>query len=273
MPEPAVLSDLLRARAVEDPDGVALRVAGAGALTYAAWDARSNAAARGLIDRGVRAGDRVGLTFANDRWAEYAVSYLAVLKAGAVAVPVGSRFAGPELDRIMEHAGVAVVVRDAAEEVTGAGDVHVDVNPDDLAEILYTSGTTGLPKGVAVTHLGIMGFDLPPDAGAAGPVSFLHAFPIGTQAGQETLRVPLRIPGRTAIALPTFDPGSSSSRPWPRCSSRPAPTATTTCRRSGASSCPPRRWRRPSSNAWPRRSRRRRCGTRTPSPKPAPPAP
>jgi acyl-CoA synthetase (AMP-forming)/AMP-acid ligase II/acyl carrier protein len=47
--------------------------------------------------------------------------------------------------------------------------------------------------------------DLPADA-APGPVSFLHAFPIGTQAAQEALRVPLRIAGRVAVVLPAFDP-------------------------------------------------------------------
>ncbi len=206
MPEPAILPDLLRLRAAEDPGAVALRVAGAGELTYSDWDARSNAAARGLLARGVQRGDRVGLVFGNDRWAEFAVAYLAVLKAGAVAVPLGSRFSGPELDRILDHAGVAAVVRDEAEEVAGDGDAQVDVGPDDLAEILYTSGTTGLPKGVAVTHLGTMAHDLPADPGPTGPVSFLHAFPIGTQAGLETLRVPLRIAGRTVIAMPAFDP-------------------------------------------------------------------
>ena len=89
--------------------------------------------------------------------------------------------------------------------------LQVPVGQDDLAEILSTSVTTGLPKGVACTHLGIMAHDFPPDLGPGGgssdgPVSFLHAFPIGTQAGQETLRVPLRIRGRVAVALPSFDP-------------------------------------------------------------------
>lgn len=199
-----ILPDLLRRRAAKDPAAVALRVGDAESLTYADWEARSNAAARGLVERGARPGDRVGLVFANERWADYAVCYLAVLKAGAVAVPLGSRFSGPELERVLADAGATVRITEVPE-----GDVtdpfQVPVGPDDLAEILYTSGTTGLPKGVAVTHLGIMAHDLPADA-PAGHVSFLHAFPIGTQAGQETLRVPLRIAGRTAIALPTFDP-------------------------------------------------------------------
>ena len=203
-----ILPDLLRDRAAEDPDAIALRVADGG-LTYGEWDARSNAAARGLVARGVRAGDRVGLLFGNDRLADYAVCYLAVHKAAAVAVPLGSRFADAELERLIAHAGATVLVDDAKELEAGqpAEPFQVPVDPDALAEILYTSGTTGLPKGVAVSHANLMVHDVPQEAGAApaGPVSFLHAFPIGTQAAQEALRVPLRIAGRVAVALPSFD--------------------------------------------------------------------
>ena len=203
-----VLPDLLRERAAEDPDAVALRVGDADALTYGDWDARSNAAARGLVERGVHAGDRVALVFGNDGWANYAVNYLAVLKAGAVAVPIGSRFSGPELHAVLAHSGASLVVSSTAELEAGQATTacQVAIDPGDLAEIIYTSGTTGLPKGVACSHLAIMAHDLPPDAAATGQMSFLHSFPIGTQAGQETLRVPLRIGGRTAIALPSFDP-------------------------------------------------------------------
>lgn len=208
MTAPVTVADLLRARAAEAPESVALRVGDDVALTYGDWDRRSNALACGLIEQGIRPGDRVVLAFDNDRWPEYAVSYLATHKAGAVAVPVGSRFSGPELDRVVAHAGAVLVVGDL-ELAAGRSEepVQVDVGPDDLAEILYTSGTTGRPKGVACSHGNIMAHDLPPDAGAAiGPVSFLHAFPIGTQAGQESLRVPLRIAGRVAVAMPAFDP-------------------------------------------------------------------
>lgn len=248
--EAAILPDLLRQRAGEDPGAVALRVGDAAALTYGRWERRSGAVARGLVGRGVRPGDRVALVFGNDRLADYAVCYLAVHKAGAVAVPLGSRFAGEELDRVLAHAGATGIVHaggpgrltaaavpggtwlgepheleaegGGAGEMsgtggTGAGEAgepfQVLVAAKDLAEILYTSGTTGLPKGVACSHLSIMAHDLPPDAGAGAgppgdgaPLSFLHAFPIGTQAAQEALRVPLRIGGRQAIVLPSFDP-------------------------------------------------------------------
>ena len=205
---PVTLPDLLRARAYADPDAVALRVGDAQALSYGEWDARSNAAGRGLVARGVAPGDRVALVFDNTEWVDFAVCYLAVHKAGAVAVPLGSRFAGPELERVIAHARATVVVHGTDDLGTGRSrrPFQVEVDPDAPAEILYTSGTTGLPKGVASSHRNLMAHDVPAQTASRGPVSFLHAFPIGTQAAQEALRVPLRIAGRVAVTLPSFDP-------------------------------------------------------------------
>ncbi|HEX8769618.1 MAG TPA: AMP-binding protein, partial [Acidimicrobiales bacterium] len=84
--------DLLRARARAEPGAVALVVDGGDPLTYADWDRRSDAAASGLVAHGTRPGDRIALLFDNARWTQYAVAYLAALKAGATAVPLGSRF-------------------------------------------------------------------------------------------------------------------------------------------------------------------------------------
>ncbi|HET9444206.1 MAG TPA: non-ribosomal peptide synthetase [Acidimicrobiales bacterium] len=221
-----VVPDLLRRRAAEAAGVVALRVGDSGELTYGDWDRRSDAAAHGLLGRGVRPGDRVALLFPDAGLIDYAVAYLAVLKAGAVAVPLGSRFAGPELEIVLLHAAPAAIVSgaspDAGLPLAGASTLRpgeLEDGPggpppatggsaDDLAEVLYTSGTTGTPKGVACTHRGLLAHDLPADAAAPGdgPVTFLHAFPIGTQAAQEALRVPLRIAGRVAQAMPVFDP-------------------------------------------------------------------
>nr|MDP9020876.1 AMP-binding protein [Actinomycetota bacterium] len=228
-----VVPDLLRQRAEEAPDAVALRVHRGAALTYGEWDRRADALARGFVARGVRRGDRVVLYFDTARWTDYAAGYAAVLRTGATAVPVGPRFAGPELDQVLTHceAGGAVAPADLVGAVAGApwavpieelaGDAGdgrpfpVPAEPGDLAEIIYTSGTTGTPKGVACSHANLAFHELPGSvAGAAGGegagpparVVFLHAFPVGTNAGQEVLRLPLRRPGATAVALARFDP-------------------------------------------------------------------
>lgn len=209
--------DLLRLRAAAAPDDVALVVHDGPTLTYGDWDQRSNAAAHGLAALGVRPGDRVVLLFDNAWWTDYAVSYLAVHRAGAVAVPLSPRFSGPELAGVLDHCRPTLVVcpLELAALVPTAQTVgHLEAGgprepfagphgADGLAEIVYTSGTTGRPKGVACTHENLVVHDLPPQP--AGPASFLHAFPIGTNAGQECLRMPLRRPA-TAVVLASFDP-------------------------------------------------------------------
>jgi len=220
------VSDLLRARVAAAPEHVALAVDGGESLTYEDWERRSDAAARGLLDAGVRAGDRVALYFDNARWTDYAVAYIAAHKAGAAAVPVSSRFAARELAQVLDHADAALVVcapgtpapalvrerrlaaLDELESADRPGAAPPPPPPPTpelaaLAEVIYTSGTTGRPKGVACSHAGLMSHDLPPDA--RGAVTFAHAFPIGTNAGQECLRMPLRRTA-TAVVLPSFDP-------------------------------------------------------------------
>jgi crotonobetaine/carnitine-CoA ligase len=149
-------------------------------VTYAEFDRLTNRAAHGLRSLGVVKGDRVTLALGNS--VEYLVAAFGVLKAGAVLHPVNPALGANELRYILGHAGPRVIVTDAANlaamralgDATGArvaafgaaGDVALDellaqgtdappgvsITPGDASTLLYTSGTTGKPKGVLFRH-------------------------------------------------------------------------------------------------------------------------
>jgi len=215
------LCHLLRERAASEPRREAMAVSGAGALTFAEWERKSNAIALGLARRGVVRGERVGLRFGNDNWLEYAVAFFGVLKAGAVAVPLSDQLAPAELAQRLEHSGAVLVLGPGdppgPEGPGGAPDAQPPEDADlpatgdlpaagDLAQILYTSGTTGRPKGVAATHANLAyGW-----GGRRRPFAhsqhLAHGFPIGTNAGQWMLAN--AVGGHpTVVTLGRFTPG------------------------------------------------------------------
>ncbi|MFF4077783.1 amino acid adenylation domain-containing protein [Streptomyces sp. NPDC001777] len=168
------LPELFRQQVARAPEDPAL-VCGALRLTYEQLDARSDRVARILLDRGVRAEDRVALLLGGR--VDSVVATLAVAKAGAVYVPLDARSPQARMRHILEGTGSTVVLSDrtvsallpdtsaAVVLVDGpesepdgpAGPPRVDVRPDQLAYIMYTSGSTGEPKGVAVTHRNVIG--------------------------------------------------------------------------------------------------------------------
>ncbi|MEZ5557301.1 MAG: long-chain-fatty-acid--CoA ligase [Pseudomonadales bacterium] len=158
-------------------------------LTYAALNVRSNRLANAFIEAGVEKGERVGLLLMNS--AEFMESYFALGKIGAVVVPLNWRLVADELEFILKDSGTRRLIFDddfvdtVAElhsrgertdvvqwlQVAAGGDAAhfaesyevfrdagADAEPqpraadDDMLYIMYTSGTTGLPKGVVHTH-------------------------------------------------------------------------------------------------------------------------
>ena len=224
MAEPTLIPDLLRERATAEPGRAALLVDGGKSMSYGEWEKQSNAIARGLSEFGVTPGDRIGLYFENPEWIEFATAYIGTLKAGAVAVPLSSRFTGDEVQSVVERCGAIGMVY-GSQRPDGPGwritvaeladrqstePLRTLASPDDVAEILYTSGTTGVPQGVACRHMHVVqplvaGGGWPPEWWPRGEV-YLHANSISTAGGQLRLLEPLGPQRMTTLALPVFDP-------------------------------------------------------------------
>ncbi|EON31300.1 MULTISPECIES: class I adenylate-forming enzyme family protein [Gordonia] len=149
-------------------------------LSYRALRDWSSRIARLLVEtKGVAPGDRVGLLGPNSL--EWPAAALGVLKSGGVLVPLNSRYRPAELRKIVDDAGIGVVIvapgfEQLAEDTSavgapfsvvpfaefdamrtgGADDFRVDLEPDEPTTVLFTSGSTGLSKGVILTNRTLM---------------------------------------------------------------------------------------------------------------------
>ncbi|MBB5167547.1 fatty-acyl-CoA synthase [Mycobacterium sp. AZCC_0083] len=225
------------------PNATALRYLGH-TSTWAELDRRVNALADALSRRGVGFGDRVMILMLNRP--EFVESMLAANTLGAIAVPVNFRLTSPEITFLARDCGAQVVVTEPSlasvatdvrsavpalttvvvvgsatgDEVIGYEDliaehgkahVVVDVPNDSAALIMYTSGTTGSPKGAVLTHTNLtgqamtamyaIGADINGDVGFVG-VPLFHIAGIGATLGGLMLGTPTVI-----YPLGAFDPG------------------------------------------------------------------
>jgi long-chain acyl-CoA synthetase len=122
-------------------------------ISYGELNRRAAIAAAALEERGVRKDDRVALKLPNTP--DYIAAYFGILRLGAVAVPLNVLLAQPEVATRLEAASPTAFV-DSPLPV--AGDRHQGIaerGEDDPAALLFTSGTTGGPKGAVLTHGGI----------------------------------------------------------------------------------------------------------------------
>lgn len=212
-------------------------------LTFGGWDAAANRLAGGLARHGLGPEDRVVIAINPDEPLAWLTTYVAVHRAGAVAVPLNTRLAAPELRAILAHAEPAAVLASPTTEdgapwgelvagvsglrltaTTGgpAGTARSDEVPIDLAtvsepdatppdrdpgagwtDIMYTSGTTGRPKGVLVLQ---GSHPSPTRAPAWSGLGFLTASPFSTTSGALLVTGPMS-GGLTGWYLPRFDAG------------------------------------------------------------------
>uniref|UniRef100_UPI003F491743 non-ribosomal peptide synthetase n=1 Tax=Nocardia suismassiliense TaxID=2077092 RepID=UPI003F491743 len=166
LPIPARFAEQL----ARTPEAAAVTEAATGAkLSYRELDQRANQLAQHLIGLGVGREDRVAVLM--ERSIGLVVAFLAILKAGAVYLPIHESYPAERRQWVIDRAGAAVLltgdatramelpagvpviaVDDPSLADEPAVDPGVSIHPGQLAYVIHTSGSTGLPKGVAVTH-------------------------------------------------------------------------------------------------------------------------
>ncbi|MBA4810512.1 MAG: long-chain-fatty-acid--CoA ligase [Acidimicrobiales bacterium] len=214
-------------------------------FSYTELNSRSNQVAHALRSIDVAHGDRVGLLLMNGT--EFIETFFAVAKIGAVNVPLNWRLVADELEFILDDAGVTVLLfsqefSEVVAELRSRGDktqisswIQVDAEPidgavsyedwmssassdepqleggdDDLAFIMYTSGTTGLPKGVMHSHDTVLWANITnaTTADMQHYDRFLNALPL-FHVGALTPVVTSVFVGGSITLMKAFDPAAS----------------------------------------------------------------
>ena len=231
------LGSILRTAAFETPDAIAIR-ADERAIPYAELERAVRGVATRLRERGVAPGDRVALLVPNVP--EFTIAYFGILYAGATVVPINVLAAAPEVTYFLEDTQARLlIVHPLFEQVgrAGAAALGTEVvlatsepgpdtlggfaaadpigsphptSPQDTAVILYTSGTTGKPKGAELTHSNlfincvvVVQRLLP---AIDGPHRALATLPLFHSFGQTVIQNGMIASGGSLTLLPRFDP-------------------------------------------------------------------
>jgi HIP---CoA ligase len=245
-PNPGTIPSLLRATAVAHPTTEAV-VDGDRRLTYADLQEQVRRVAAALVASGVGPGDPVAIWAPNS--ADWIIAQLAIAYAGGVLVPLNTRFQGPEAEYVLRRsrAGLLLTVGqflgrsfpdllrreelpDLREVVTFGGDsfgafldraadlhdadARADaVRPEDMVDLMFTSGTTGHPKGVASRHgPSIRSFRYyAENLGIGHGDRYLLVNPLFHTFGSKAGVVAGLTAGATLYPVPVFDPPAAAA--------------------------------------------------------------
>src|SRR5271163_3599001 len=174
-----------------------------GTLSYRELDTSSTRLAALLAARGAGSETPVGIRLSRGPW--YVVAMLAVLKAGAMCVPMEPGMPPERVDSILRQTGAPIVIDDALLEAFentlenqapgGPGLPPIEVVPEQAAYVVFTSGTTGEPKGVIGTHAAISAYAddhlgsvvRPASARVGRPLRIAHAWSFAFDAAWQPL--------------------------------------------------------------------------------------
>ncbi|MEU8659535.1 class I adenylate-forming enzyme family protein [Actinoplanes philippinensis] len=181
-------------------------IAGDTVITWAELDTRVSAAARWIASR-TSPGDRVALLLGNT--VDFATAYFGVLRAGRVAVPLNPGYTDDERDHAITDSGASLVL-DGPPGAAEGGAAPAVPRMSDLAVLLYTSGTSGRPKGAMLTHAALAAnhdqldrIEPPvvgPDDVVLLAVPFFHAYGLNTGLGSVAHHA------ATGVLAERFDP-------------------------------------------------------------------
>jgi long-chain acyl-CoA synthetase len=233
------LGCILQTSAANQPDSTVLRL-GEASMSYGELDAAARGVAAALQERGVAPNDTVAVLIPNVP--EFPISYFGILYAGAAVVPINVLASAIEVDYFLRDSKAKLLIAHTSFDGVGAKGAELAGVPyvtagndgpgtlaemaassgvtglyptsaDDTAVILYTSGTTGKPKGAELSHSNIVlncsvvapkFVPLPP-----GEANYLATLPLFHSFGQVAVQNACIATGGSFSLLPRFDPGEA----------------------------------------------------------------